>query len=125
MKEYDIVEVIVEKEKYAKEGVHKGMQGVILDPRNIDGQWLVFFEDDPYGTAIKEEDLKLIYDSQPVEIKIVVEIKNENYASVGIHKGMQGIIRDVSTIDKKFTVYFDGGKTVLIPRDDFVVISDN
>lgn len=123
MKEYDIVEVIVEKEKYAKEGVHKGMQGVILDPRNIDGQWLVFFEDDPYGTAIKEEDLKLIYDSQPVEIKIVVEIKNENYAKEGIHKGMQGIIRDVSTIDKKFTVHFDGGKTALIPRDDFDVIS--
>ncbi len=25
MKEYDRVELIVEKEKYAKEGVHKGM----------------------------------------------------------------------------------------------------
>ncbi len=40
MKEYDIVEVTVEKEKYAKQGVHKGMRGTILDPRNIDGQWL-------------------------------------------------------------------------------------
>lgn len=27
MKEMDCVEVIVEKEGYAKEGVHKGMQG--------------------------------------------------------------------------------------------------
>ena len=27
MKEYDYVEVIVEKEKYAKQGVHKGMKG--------------------------------------------------------------------------------------------------
>lgn len=71
MKEYDIVEVIVEKEKYAKEGVHKGMQGVILDPRKIDGCWLVFFTDpetgmDNDGTVIKEEDLKLIYESKYV-----------------------------------------------------------
>lgn len=27
MKELDCVEVLVEKEKYAKHGVHKGMQG--------------------------------------------------------------------------------------------------
>ena len=44
MKEMDYVEVVVEKEKYAKQGVHKGMQGTILDPRNIDGCWLVVFE---------------------------------------------------------------------------------
>ena len=62
MKEYDCVEVIVEKEKYAREGVHKGMQGTILDPRNIDGQWLVSF--DQYGELpesacipIKQKDL--------------------------------------------------------------------
>ena len=35
MKELNYVEVIVEKEKYAREGVHKGMRGTILDPRNI------------------------------------------------------------------------------------------
>ena len=29
MKEYDRVELIVEKEKYAKEGVHKGMDGFV------------------------------------------------------------------------------------------------
>ena len=29
MKEYDKVELIVEKEKYAKEGVHKGMDGFV------------------------------------------------------------------------------------------------
>ena len=29
MKEMDCVEVIVEKEEYAEEGVHKGMQGWI------------------------------------------------------------------------------------------------
>ena len=62
MKEYDYVEVIVEKEKYAKQGVHKGMRGTILDPRKINGMWLVFFDDDPDGTPIKEEDLKLIFE---------------------------------------------------------------
>ncbi len=36
--------LIVEKEKYIKEGVHKGMDGWICDPRNIDGQWLVCFD---------------------------------------------------------------------------------
>ena len=60
MKEYDCVEVIVEKEKYAREGVHKGMQGTILDPRNIDGQWLVSFLDEngkELQCLIREEDL--------------------------------------------------------------------
>ncbi len=37
MKEIDNVEVIAEKEKYAKYGVHNGMQGWICDGRNING----------------------------------------------------------------------------------------
>ncbi len=65
MKEMDCVEVIIEKEKYAKEGVHKGMQGWICDPRTIDGTWLVNFPQcgekrDIATLDIKEEDLKLI-----------------------------------------------------------------
>lgn len=65
MKEYSVVEVIVEKENYAKQGVHKGMKGIILDPRNIDGCWLVVFPDpiilaDEIWAPIREEDLKLI-----------------------------------------------------------------
>ena len=65
MKEMDCVEVIVEKECYAKEGVHKGMQGWICDPNNIDGSWLVNFPQ--YGEMqdiatidIEETDLKLV-----------------------------------------------------------------
>ena len=65
MKEYSRVRLIVEKEKYAKDGVHKGMDGWICDPRNINGQWLVCF--DQYGDLpdiacipVKEEDLELI-----------------------------------------------------------------
>ena len=63
MQEMDCVEVIVEKETYAKEGVHKGMQGWICDPQFVNGTWLVNFPQ--YGakrdiatTSIKETDLK-------------------------------------------------------------------
>lgn len=65
MKEFDRVRLIVEKENYAKDGVHKGMDGWICDPRNIDGEWLVCF--DQYGylpdiacIPVKEEDLELV-----------------------------------------------------------------
>ena len=65
MKEMDCVEVIVEKEKYLKDGVHKGMQGWICLDDNSNGTWLVNFpqygENDDIATiSIKEEDLKLI-----------------------------------------------------------------
>ena len=65
MKYLDCVEVIVEKEKYAKEGVHKGMQGVIGLEESINGTWDVVFdlwgEHAPIGDiSVKEEDLKLI-----------------------------------------------------------------
>lgn len=65
MKEYDRVELIVEKERYADEAVHNGMDGWICDPRNINGQWLVCF--DQKGNLliiatipVLEEDLKVI-----------------------------------------------------------------
>lgn len=65
MKEMDCVEVIVEKECYAKEGVHKGMQGWICDTNNIDGSWLVNFpqygeKQDIATIDIEETDLKLV-----------------------------------------------------------------
>ena len=65
MKEMDCVEVIVEKECYAKEGVHKGMQGWICDRNNIDGSWLVNFpqygeKQDIATIDIEETDLKLV-----------------------------------------------------------------
>ncbi len=65
MKEMDCVEVIIEKDAYAKEGVHKGMQGWICDPRNIDGFWLVDFpqcgeKGDIAMIPIREEDLRQI-----------------------------------------------------------------
>ena len=43
MKMMDCVEVIVEKDSYAKEGVHKGMQGIIWEDEPKDGCWVVLF----------------------------------------------------------------------------------
>lgn len=67
MRECCRVRLIVEKEEYAREGVHKGMDGIICDPRHIEGCWLVSF--DQYGALpeiacipVKEEDLELMYD---------------------------------------------------------------
>ena len=65
MKMMDCVEIIVEKEKYVKDGVHKGMQGWICLEDNSNGTWLVNFpqygeKDDIAEISVKEEDLKLI-----------------------------------------------------------------
>lgn len=65
MKMMDCVEVIVEKKKYAEDGVHKGMQGWICDERRVNNTWLVNFpqsydKDDIAEISVKEEDLKLI-----------------------------------------------------------------
>ena len=71
MKEYDVVEVIAEKEKYAKKGVHAGMRGRIMMPQKIGGAWFVIFSGEvkqigqlavfqDIECIIKAEDLKLI-----------------------------------------------------------------
>lgn len=77
MKYLDCVEVIVEKEEYAKHGVHKGMHGVIWMEESIDGTWDVFFdlsgEHAPIGDiAIKEEDLKPI---SKIDVSVNEQIK--------------------------------------------------
>ena len=65
MKMMDCVEVIVEKEKYVRDGVHKGMQGwICLEQRNS-GYWLVNFpqygeKEDIAEISVKEEDLILL-----------------------------------------------------------------
>ena len=74
MKEYDYVELIVDKEKYSKEGVHKGMRGTIVHPESKSGMWLVEFhnvrpwsdEEGLYHSGVlevREEDLILIRES--------------------------------------------------------------
>ena len=65
MKMMDCVEVTVEKNKYAKHGVHMGMQGWICLDDNSNGTWLVNFpqcgeKEDIAEISIKEDDLKVI-----------------------------------------------------------------
>ena len=65
MKMMDCVELVVEKNKYAKHGVHLGMQGWICLDDNTNGTWLVNFpqcgeKEDIAEISIKEEDLKVI-----------------------------------------------------------------
>ena len=65
MKEMDPVQVIVEKEKYAKEGVHKGMYGWICYDKCVRGYWLVNFpqcgeKEDIATTSIHEDDMKVV-----------------------------------------------------------------
>ena len=65
MQMMDCVEVTVEKEKYAKDCVHKGMQGWICLESRLDGYWLVNFpqcgeKDDIAMISVEEEDLKVI-----------------------------------------------------------------
>lgn len=73
----DCVEVIVEKPKYAKEGVHKGMQGVIWEAERKDDCWVVLFpqygeKEDIADIYIQEDDLKLIL---VMDAKVNEEIK--------------------------------------------------
>jgi len=65
IKYLDCVEVIVEKEKYAKNGVHKGMQGIIWLEDCVDGEWDVCFpqygeKPDIAEISVKEDDLVLL-----------------------------------------------------------------
>lgn len=65
MEMMDCVEVIVEKEKYARDGVHKGMQGWICLEERVEGYWLVNFpqygeKDDIAEISVREEDMKVV-----------------------------------------------------------------
>ena len=63
--EFDLVELIAEKEKYANYGVHKGMQGVVMEDYCIDSEYYVIFTDestaeDIADISVHEDDLILI-----------------------------------------------------------------
>ena len=65
MKMMDCVEVIVEKEEYVEDGVHKGMQGWICLEQSVPDYWFVNFPQcgekaDIAEISVREEDLKVI-----------------------------------------------------------------
>ena len=73
MKEMDCVELIVEKEEYAKYGVHKGMQGWICLDDNRNNTWLVNFpqygeKKDIATISVSEKDLILLPDGMDARI---------------------------------------------------------
>lgn len=63
--EYDLVELTVEKDKYAKEGVHKGARGCVMADYCIGSKYYVIFTDettaeDIADISVHEDDLILI-----------------------------------------------------------------
>ena len=66
VKEYDKVELLVEKPKYAFEGVHKGANGCVLFPYAIEGRWGILFynvgenNDEEIELNVDREDFKII-----------------------------------------------------------------
>ena len=80
MKYLDCVEVIIEKDKYAKHGVHKGMQGVIWLEESINGEWDVYFtqygeKEDIADLYINEGDLRLLPDGMDARINEQIKAK--------------------------------------------------
>lgn len=55
VKEYDVVQLIVEKPQYAMEGVHKGAYGCVQFPYAIDGKWCILFSNVGENNAHDEE----------------------------------------------------------------------
>ena len=65
MKEYDIVELLIDRPQYQKEGVKKGMFGVIMSEQKLCGKWQVIFSKfgsgkDIADLGIFEEDLQVV-----------------------------------------------------------------
>lgn len=65
VKEYDVVELIVEKPEYAIEGVHKGDRGCVISTYAIHNCWEIIFSERGTGKDIAQigvarEDFKII-----------------------------------------------------------------
>jgi len=91
MKLMDCVELVVEKTTYAKEGVHKGMQGVIWEAECKNGSWVVLFpqygdKEDIADLSISEEDLRLLPDGMDASVneQIKAQFKVHDNASKGV-----------------------------------------
>ena len=82
MKELDCVEVVNERERYVKYGVHKGMQGWICDPRKIDGTWLINFpqygeKDDIATISMREDDLRQLPNGMDARVNEEIKARFE------------------------------------------------
>ncbi len=130
MKEYDRVKLLVENEKYAKDGAHKDMVGWICDPRKVNCRWLVCFDECKLETfplsEIKEEDLEIVWESHERQVGDKILFLSEQYKSVGVTKGMRGIL--IAKLENnKWTIRFhkqDGLQQecdLTVDGNDFIV----
>ena len=83
----DCVELTVERNEYAKEGVHKGMQGVIWEVESKDGAWVVLFpqygeKEDIADLYINEEDLRLLPNGMDARINEQIKAQFDNSTDV-------------------------------------------
>ena len=83
MKEMDCVEVINEKDRYVKDGVHKGMQGWICLEQRMEGYWLVNFpqygeKDDIAEISVLEEDLVLLPNGMDARVNERIKAQYED-----------------------------------------------
>ena len=71
MKQYDLVELVADCERYNKKGIFKGMFGAIMSEEPISGCWQVIFSEfhtgkDIADILIRETDLK-VHDYIPAD----------------------------------------------------------
>lgn len=129
MKEYDEVRITVEKEKYAKYNVHKGMIGWICDDRIINEQHLVCFDDndlDDYPIiAVKIKDLEMVREAPILKVGTKVMLISSDYARIGVAKGDKGVIIDKSNNAEQWTVRFDSGITTDIDGENLYMYDVN
>ena len=73
LKEYDSVELLVDRDRYAKHGVYKGMQGWICFAKEIEGFSLVNFpcygdHPDIATISVRDEDLRIITKAEGTDL---------------------------------------------------------
>ena len=54
VKEYDIIEMLVDKPEYNENGVYKGMRGVVMSSHAVKDGWYVIFSEDNTGKDIAD-----------------------------------------------------------------------
>lgn len=64
--EYDVVEIINDKESYKKNNVKKGMKGIVVSQKSLDNKWEVIFVDKTTSEtiadiSIDEKDMIVIF----------------------------------------------------------------
>ncbi len=83
MKEYDIVELLVDRPQYERAGVKKGMFGVIMDGEKVASDlWQVIFTmfytgEDIADICVKESDLK-VWDQFPMDRVLPEQIGSDD-----------------------------------------------